>query len=612
MKNLKKIIALMLAMVMVLSMAIPAMAHTTGSTVKGDTFTYEGEGATSNGEIKMSNATEDVTYTLYKVFDATYDAQDSTKVSYTVKAGALKDALDSDYFTVGATPDADGNYSVTRTGTTDTSGTFTPNKTDAEVIAYIKTLTAYFTNIGAIKSTENGEIKWEKIPYGYYYISPDQPVSDAAVTIDTVNPTVTVIDKNQVISDEKDIIETDDEGEEIKKKVNEAGLNEDIDFRITVNATNYDGDKKVYKYVICDNIEAGMTFKADSAPVIKVDDTVVPAENYTIKYYTDNTKATEVTGDDLSTAQYFEIVIKWTDTGKWSGTHLYSSNAVLTVEYTAFLDPNKRDQLVIGGTNDGNTNEAQVKWYSDIEDQEEEPEEPNGKNPKKYTDTFTTELTILKKDQDGNALQGAEFTLTGPEGAVVITKTEEFVKDASGTYWKLKDGSYTTTDPATPNMNTTQYESTTDKYVKVTWDKIVYEPSTANKVTYVTGTDGKIVVKGLKPGTYIIKETHAPDGFNKIDDEIKIVIDWDATSVSESTTTAASFKLGTGTTTGVTLDADGSSANAIYKITVKNNQGTTLPSTGGIGTTIFYVVGSIMVVAAGVLLITKKRMSREG
>ena len=45
---------------------------------------------------------------------------------------------------------------------------------------------------------------------------------------------------------------------------------------------------------------------------------------------------------------------------------------------------------------------------------------------------------------------------------------------------------------------------------------------------------------------------------------------------------------------------------------IVNEAGVELPSTGGIGTTIFYVVDSIMVVAAGVLLVTKKRMSREG
>lgn len=605
MKNVKKIMALMLAMVMVLSMAIPAMAHTTGTTVTGHLFTYDGTDKTDNGEIKLSNATIDVTYTLYKVFDATYDAEDPTKVAYTVKDGALKEALDSDYFTVGATPDAAGNYSVTRTGTIDsTTGQFTPTKTDAEVITYIQTLTANFANIGSIKSDVNGEIKWEKIPYGYYYISPDKPTSPkAAVTIDTVNPTVTVIDKNQVITDEKNIIETVN-GQEIKKKVNEAGLNEDIDYRITVNATNYDKEKKIYEYVICDNIEAGMTFKAETAPVIKVDGIAVPADQYTIKYYTDKTKTTEVTGSDLSTAQYFEISIIWTDTGKWSGTHLHASNSVLTVEYTAFLDPNKREQLVIGGTNDGNTNEAQVKWYSDIEEKDK-PKEPNGTNPEKYTDTFTTELTILKKDQDGKALQGAEFTLTGPQGAVVITKTESFVKDASGAYWKLKDGTYTTQDPdgtidGKP-VDKDKYESLTDKYKVTTTYNVVGAGQTLTDIKVEVGTDGKATFTGLGAGKYKLVETKVPAGYNKVDD-----IEFEITMTEADDTTSKTGKK-------VTFDTDNDDitveADNTLSMDVINKKGTELPSTGGIGTTMFYVVGSILVIGAAVLLISKRRMS---
>ena len=58
----------------------------------------------------------------------------------------------------------------------------------------------------------------------------------------------------------------------------------------------------------------------------------------------------------------------------------------------------------------------------------------------------------------------------------------------------------------------------------------------------------------------------------------------------------------------ITLKQDGTTVD---EIEVLNQSGTQLPSTGGIGTTIFYVVGSILVVAAGVLLITKKRMGRE-
>ena len=161
-------------------------------------------------------------------------------------------------------------------------------------------------------------------------------------------------------------------------------------------------------------------------------------------------------------------------------------------------------------------------------------------------------------------------------------------------------------------MNQTQYDNVEEKYVKVTWDKIVTTPATGGKITYTTGSDGIIDVKGLKPGTYTIKETHAPDGYNKINDEIKIVIDWDASTTGDNAT-AATFKLGEGTTEGVQLIADGTganaSANAIYKIQVVNNKGAELPSTGGIGTTIFYIIGAILVLGAGILLVTRRRMN---
>ena len=50
---------------------------------------------------------------------------------------------------------------------------------------------------------------------------------------------------------------------------------------------------------------------------------------------------------------------------------------------------------------------------------------------------------------------------------------------------------------------------------------------------------------------------------------------------------------------------------ATDKVTIENNQGATLPSTGGIGTTIFYVLGAILAIGAGILLVTKKRMNAD-
>ena len=88
---------------------------------------------------------------------------------------------------------------------------------------------------------------------------------------------------------------------------------------------------------------------------------------------------------------------------------------------------------------------------------------------------------------------------------------------------------------------------------------------------------------GLCNGTYTLVEKTVPTGYNQ-------AADYSFTVAEKNVETS----------------------NLIQATNVINNQGTELPSTGGIGTTIFYVVGSIMVVAAGVLLVTKKRMSREG
>lgn len=114
--------------------------------------------------------------------------------------------------------------------------------------------------------------------------------------------------------------------------------------------------------------------------------------------------------------------------------------------------------------------------------------------------------------------------------------------------------------------------------------KYRYDPEGTVTNIAPTGDDASAEVIGLDNATYTLKEVVVPAGYNKAEDkEVSGLVKEDGQSEASATT-----------------------------ITVENNKGTVLPSTGGIGTTIFYVVGSILVVAAGVLLITKKRMSREG
>jgi LPXTG-motif cell wall-anchored protein len=571
MKNIRKMMALALAMVMVLAMGVTVFAAP--QTVHGTNV------ATNKGSITISNATVGKKYGLYKLFDATValNADGTAKlgtdgkpiINYTVPTGKTLPA-DNTWFQV----DANGNVSA-KAGADITTEAF---KTWAE---------SFGIRVQEDVEATDSSLTFDQLEFGYYFITSEV---GAVLTIDSTTPSATVIDKNQTVSFEKDIIENDQ-----KVKVNEAGLKEDVKFQIETKATNYDGTDKIFQYVILDNLEAGMTYKA--APTVKVDGTAVTPASITYK------KADGTATTTLSEAQSFEIIINWTEDGTKDTEHKYGANATILVEYNAFLDPTKADEIVIGGTNDGNTNTAQVKWFKGNDNPEED--EPSGKPPEKKTDTFTTELTILKVDQDGNALQGAEFTLTGPTGTVVITKEDTFTKDASGEYWLLKDGTYTTQDPngtidGNP-VDKTKYASETDKYAKTTSTVVKGAGQTDTDIKVEVGTDGKAKFTGLGAGEYTLSETKVPAGYNKIAD-----ISFEITAtVSDDTTSQTGKKITFATdNSDIHVESDNT-----LTLTVENQKGTELPSTGGIGTTIFYVIGAILVLGAGILLVTRRKVN---
>ena len=107
--------------------------------------------------------------------------------------------------------------------------------------------------------------------------------------------------------------------------------------------------------------------------------------------------------------------------------------------------------------------------------------------------------------------------------------------------------------------------------------------ATASGVTITSNNTGALVLNGLDAGTYYLEETKAPDGYNKLITPVTVTISKE----------------------GVVSPAE----NGI--VYVSNNAGATLPSTGGMGTTLFYVIGGGLMVAAVVLLVTKKRMENK-
>ena len=119
-----------------------------------------------------------------------------------------------------------------------------------------------------------------------------------------------------------------------------------------------------------------------------------------------------------------------------------------------------------------------------------------------------------------------------------------------------------------------------------------------SEIELTEGTTGnslnssKVIIKGLDKDTYILHETKAPDGYNELKED---------RTVAATTLVAID---------GTITDAEGI-ANDVGVVTVVNETGIELPSTGGIGTTLFYVGGGILVLLAIVMLVTKKRMKAE-
>lgn len=112
--------------------------------------------------------------------------------------------------------------------------------------------------------------------------------------------------------------------------------------------------------------------------------------------------------------------------------------------------------------------------------------------------------------------------------------------------------------------------------------------------TVTTGETGELVINGLADGTYYLTETKAPKGYNLLREPVKVTI---------------GHKDANGKLTETSFVADQTETDTSGVVKVENNAGAELPSTGGIGTTVFYVLGSAMALGAVILLVTKKRMA---
>lgn len=214
--------------------------------------------------------------------------------------------------------------------------------------------------------------------------------------------------------------------------------------------------------------------------------------------------------------------------------------------------------------------------------------------PETYVSTLTKGTTIivtynatLNKDAvidgDGNANE-VKLSYGNHQNTVpskVTTKSYQFdLVKVDGTTNKLLDGAEF--ELADGNTKLSFVKDTAGNYR-------VAAAGEDGAITTITVKNGKVNIYGLAGKTYTLTETKAPDGYNKL-------------------ATSETVNLADGSKTHATI------VDSVYKdggVVVENHAGTVLPSTGGMGTTLFYVIGGGLMVAAVVLLVTKKRMEHK-
>ncbi len=633
MKRIKRLASLMLALVMAMAMTVTAFAadnnkHTitvTQNAADKTEHTYDayqifaGDLAEKEGKMVLSNiiwgkgVNGDALLAALQA-DETFNVVDENKTN---AFAGCKDAADVAEVLGGT---AFANSTVGTSTLTD---------------AFARVAENNLTDVVAGTATGTGNVEITVTGSGYYLVKDQNGTVDTAngaytrFMLEVVGDATATVKSEVPSGDKKVYIDDVTTGD-----ANNASIGSHVSYEITSKVPNHVG-YNYYYFIMNDTLSEGLTFDGPGSVAVKVGDTVLVQDT---DYYV-----------------YTENVAPKTFRLAFADIMNYDVGADIVVTYSATIN----DKAVIGTTGNPNTWNLQYSNNPDDTFDGERPDDQTkpglpldetnealGQTPDEKTLTYVTELDITKyanKVLEANLLAGAEFTLTGTSKQVVLNTVDYYEASENGTYYLLLDGTYTETAPTGTEYveigvgtaeTTTGYIKNADgeyviptdtgdyngatlyKLVKGTADKYAdvntkYTKKTATETTYVdadvsiemtTGADGKIYFKDLGAGEYILTETVTPAGFNTLE-PIKITISFTPPASVTDGTEKCTWKV---TAEGLTFTDNGS---GVFATDIVNKSGSLLPSTGGIGTTIFYVVGGILVVAAGILLVTKKRMS---
>lgn len=348
---------------------------------------------------------------------------------------------------------------------------------------------------------------------------------------------------------EKKIVEVEGDTQGIAgdKEHAQAQIGDTITYQVPVTAIVPEGG--LSKLGITDVMSKGLTFKTENETAESTDVQVyaesagveyqIAAENYTVKTTPDGDGGTIL--EVYFTQNYIENTINTAD----------DKNPQFLFVYQTILNEN----AVVGQT--GNNNDVDMYYNYNTNPKPESDIKVDGNETKVYT----WGIDLTKTGDDGKLLAGVEFTLKKGDSNTGVDM--EFILNAANAYVPAENGGST---------------------------------------TLITNADGKLVIRGLKSGTYTLTETKTAAGYVLLKESITIVIDGNENDGTATATVAGKT---------VNLIEDGESLTALLPITVVNNTGFDLPKTGEVGTAMFTIIGIILVLVSAFFLLTKKKKAAK-
>lgn len=565
-KLVSRFMAVLMAMTMILSMSMTAFAD-------------ESVVATPTGTLTVNNTVKGKTLDLYQIFTAT---KNGDNVAYTLNSayeGFFRTKVENGSALSGeALSEAAYNYVKTQVGSDGSNGA----KFAKEILGWI------LDNVTAVDATHKtvittaGTTVIDNLDYGYYVVYPlgatdtsaapgEQDYTSVASLVSVTGDTLINMKSNYPTVDKKIIpaqsgsgitvgaivdgswegnhqMELDDEndpedtiaphGEADEKKAGDFAIGDTVTYQLTSKVPDMTGYNS-YTFKFTDTLSKGLDLKAILS--VKVGDTELKAgktgDNTYLPTYTTNDNGTHT------------LTISFND---FYNNFMNRTGETITVVYTATLN---KDAVI--GMNP-NTNKAVVEYSNDPTAGGTGTSEPS------IVDVHTFNFTIFKyylKGETQTGLANAEFELYKANEAGDAADTNAKINIV-----KVKDGEYR---QATPE------EAAAGGF---------------KSDVIVSGTNGKVLVKGLDAGTYYLRETKAPEGYNKLLSDIKVEI----TATYGTDGKLASYKVDY-TYNGVKKDGDAiTSKDNSPEVAVENKTGAQLPSTGS--------KGALMVTLAGIVL----------